>query len=74
MQIFIDPPFQLNLWQAVVDQLEVGNFLADNAIIYIESGRDASYITPSHWQLHRDKSAGQVNYRLFYRQVPKNNG
>ena len=68
--IFIDPPFQLNAWQVVIDNLEVGNFLADNAIIYIESGRDASYITPSHWQLHRDKSAGQVNYRLFYRQVP----
>jgi len=65
--VFIDPPFQLNLWQAVIDGLEAGNYLAENAVIYIESGREHHYNTPAHWQMHRDKSAGQVNYRLFYR-------
>lgn len=66
--IFIDPPFQLNLWQSVIDALEAGNWLADNATIYIESGRDDEYQPPINWQLHRDKHAGAVSYRLFYRE------
>lgn len=66
--IFIDPPFQLKLWQAVIDALEAGNWLAENATIYIESGRDDDYHPPINWQLHRDKHAGAVSYRLFYRE------
>lgn len=66
--VFIDPPFQLQLWQAVIDALEAGNWLADNATIYIESGRDDNYHPPINWQLHRDKHAGAVSYRLYYRE------
>jgi 16S rRNA (guanine966-N2)-methyltransferase len=66
--IFIDPPFQLNLWQTVIDALENGNWLADDATIYIESNRDALYQIPINWQLHRDKHTGHVNYRLYYRE------
>lgn len=66
--VFIDPPFQLNLWQDVIEALEAGNWLADNATIYIESGRDDKYHPPINWQLHRDKHAGAVSYRLFYRE------
>ncbi len=65
--VFIDPPFQLNLWQAVVDALEAGNWLADEASIYIEAGRDSRYQPPPNWTLHRDKQGGQVSYRLYYR-------
>jgi len=68
--VFIDPPFQLSLWQAVIEALEMGNWLADNATIYIESGRDDEYQPPINWQLHRDKHAGAVSYRLFYREQP----
>jgi 16S rRNA (guanine966-N2)-methyltransferase len=66
--VFIDPPFQLKLWQAVIEALEAGNWLAENATIYIESGRDDEYQPPINWQLHRDKHAGAVSYRLFYRE------
>jgi 16S rRNA (guanine966-N2)-methyltransferase len=65
--VFIDPPFQLNLWQQVIDGLEAGNFLAEDAVIYLETGPKAHFNTPSHWTLHRDKCAGQVSYRLYYR-------
>jgi 16S rRNA (guanine966-N2)-methyltransferase len=67
--IFIDPPFQLKLWQGVIEALEAGNWLAENATIYIESGRDDHYAPPINWQLHRDKHAGAVSYRLFYREL-----
>lgn len=64
--VFIDPPFDLNLWQSCIDALDAGNWLAEAASIYIESGLDAPYRTPAHWTLHRDKRAGSVNYRLYY--------
>lgn len=66
--IFIDPPFTLNLWQAVIDALEKGNWLAEDATIYIEAGRDSEYHPPINWQLHRDKTTGAVSYKLFYRE------
>jgi 16S rRNA (guanine966-N2)-methyltransferase len=66
--VFIDPPFQLQLWQGVIEALEAGNWLADDATVYIESGRDDQYAPPINWQLHRDKHAGMVSYRLFYRE------
>lgn len=66
--VFVDPPFSLDLWQAVIDALEAGNWLADDATIYIEAGRDSVYQPPINWQLHREKFAGQVCYRLFYRE------
>ncbi len=66
--VFIDPPFQLQLWQRVIDVLEAGNWLANDATIYIESGRESVYQTPINWQLHREKHAGNVSYRLFYRE------
>ncbi|HSX86074.1 MAG TPA: RsmD family RNA methyltransferase, partial [Cellvibrio sp.] len=59
-----------NLWQAVVDALETGGWLADEAAVYIESGRELAYQVPPNWTLHRDKQAGQVSYRLFYRFCP----
>lgn len=65
--VFIDPPFQLDLWQRAIDALENGGYLTDKAVIYVESGKDDSYQIPSSWSLHRDKTAGNVCYRLFYR-------
>lgn len=67
--VFIDPPFQLNLWQSVIDLLEQQGWLQQGAAIYIESGLNDHYRVPSNWLLHRDKTAGSVHYRLFYRQV-----
>lgn len=66
--VFVDPPFQLNLWQSVIDALESGNWLAEDATIYIEAGRDSEYHPPINWQLHRDKTTGSVSYKLFYRE------
>jgi 16S rRNA (guanine966-N2)-methyltransferase len=72
--VFIDPPFALDLWQPVIDALAVNGFLSATAVIYIESSRDASYSTPADWLLHRNKSSGQVDYRLYYRQATGSNG
>ena len=68
--VFIDPPFAHDLWDKVAAALEDGNWLADDAVIYLEAPRDAPLQLPAHWQLHRDKQAGQVSYRLYQRRRP----
>lgn len=65
--VFIDPPFQLNLWQQTIDLLEQSGLLAEGCAIYIESGIADVYEVPAGWELHRDKTAGNIRYRLFYR-------
>ena len=66
--VFVDPPFQHNLWQATLDRLEATNLIAKNAAIYVESGLNDNYVPPACWHLHRDKTAGNLRYRLFYRE------
>lgn len=68
--IFIDPPFALNLWEPIAAALEDHHWLSDEAVIYLEAPRDAHLQLPANWQLHRDKQAGQVSFRLYHRQAP----
>jgi 16S rRNA (guanine966-N2)-methyltransferase len=65
--IFIDPPFNADLWQPIVDLLNQPQWLATNAWIYVETPKESNWQAPENWHLHRDKMAGQVRYRLFYR-------
>lgn len=68
--VFVDPPFGANLWQQTLDALEAGGWLADSASIYLELGVKDEVQLPANWVLHRDKRAGQVSYRLYYRETP----
>jgi 16S rRNA (guanine966-N2)-methyltransferase len=71
--VFIDPPFALELWEPIATALEAQAWLSDNALIYLEAPRDAQLQLPANWQLHRDKQAGQVSFRLYHRHAPENN-
>lgn len=66
--VFIDPPFAGNLWQPVMTQLERG-WLGEGALIYIESPLDQALSLPADWQVHREKRAGQVCYRLYHHET-----
>ena len=66
--VYVDPPFDLNLWQQTIDLLVKNNWLNEGAAIYIESGRDCPYIAPKDWRLHREKRAGKVSCRLYFKQ------
>jgi len=69
--IFIDPPFDLNLVDPVCQQLEQSNLLAKEAWLYVETARaNATPQVPESWQLHRDKNAGDVAYRLYHCETP----
>lgn len=67
--VFIDPPFRKGLLTETVSLLEENGWLADDAMIYIETEKELALESiPAHWHLHREKTAGQVCFRLFERQ------
>tara|TARA_B100000446_G_scaffold21525_1_gene17569 strand:- start:996 stop:1598 length:603 start_codon:yes stop_codon:yes gene_type:complete len=68
--VFLDPPFQQNLWHETIALLDQRQWLKPEAAIYIETPRKLALEVPQSWQLHREKHAGDVSYRLYYRQQP----
>ena len=66
--VFLDPPFRQGLLTQTIELLEKNGWLADDAVIYIETEKELQLEgIPAHWHLHREKTAGQVSYRLFER-------
>lgn len=66
--VFVDPPFRKGLLDDTLALLEKNGWLADDALIYVESEvENGSPSVPASWQLHREKVAGQVAYRLYLR-------
>lgn len=69
---FIDPPFRKGLLEETLTRLETRGWLADEALIYVESEVENGVPpVPVNWQLHREKIAGQVAYRLYVRRSPQ---
>ncbi|MGB0938516.1 MAG: 16S rRNA (guanine(966)-N(2))-methyltransferase RsmD [Colwellia sp.] len=62
--VFIDPPFNKELVDQTISRLNNG-WLAENAIIYIEMELNGQFDIPQDWSLLKEKTAGQVTYRLF---------
>lgn len=63
--VFVDPPFEAQLHAAVVARLD--DWLAPQAMIYVEAPRDAVFAPPAHWALHREGSTREVRYALYRR-------
>ncbi|QWR79916.1 16S rRNA (guanine(966)-N(2))-methyltransferase [Cronobacter sakazakii] len=67
--VFVDPPFRKGLLEATLNLLETRGWLAPQALIYVESEVENGLPpVPANWQLHREKVAGQVAYRLYLRE------
>ena len=70
--IFIDPPFRQGLLEQTLNLLQKNGWLAENGLVYIETEKELQLPDiPAHWQLHREKTAGQVSYRLYQLQTPE---
>lgn len=66
--VFIDPPFRKGLLEQTAQLLESNGWLSDGARVYVESEVEHGIPpVPVNWQLHREKIAGQVAYRLYIR-------
>jgi 16S rRNA (guanine966-N2)-methyltransferase len=64
--IFLDPPFAQQLLAPCTALIEQHQLLTQGSWVYVETGRrDLLPPLPDHWQLYREKNAGQVNYRLY---------
>jgi 16S rRNA (guanine966-N2)-methyltransferase len=63
--VFLDPPFDSAVLEAVASRLQQG-WLAADAYIYVECPVDRTVATlPAQWTVQRTKSAGQVGYHLL---------
>jgi 16S rRNA (guanine966-N2)-methyltransferase len=67
--VFLDPPFGKDLLLPACFYLEESQYLADEALIYLESGVEISAEQlPSTWAMHKRKKTGQVFYYLIQRE------
>lgn len=66
--VFLDPPYHLDYMQKVVPLLEQNDWLAEDALLYLEiEKRQSLPALPVNWQQLKDKTAGEVSYYLFQR-------
>lgn len=65
--VFLDPPFRMDLAAATCERLESAGWLAEDALIYVESEHGLEWQPPAGWQLHREIIAGDSHGRLFRR-------
>ncbi len=63
--VFLDPPFQKNLWAKAVAELAANQWLNPGALIYIETPRDTNVTPPCGWVKIKNKAAGQVDFSLW---------
>lgn len=63
--VFVDPPFRSNLAGPACALLARNGWLADDAMVYLETEKEWPLDVPTGWQLQREKLAGQVAFRLF---------
>ena len=63
--VFLDPPFHFGLAQQAVNLLHTQNWLAENALIYVETEKAAHLQVPNNWQLLKEKVSGAVSARLY---------
>ena len=62
---FVDPPFDADLWPAVLELLP--QRMAADAWLYLESPADHTLVLPGEWGLHRESSTREVRYALYRR-------
>lgn len=63
--VFLDPPFESGFLETALDALERGDWLARDAVAYLENpARAGSPRLPAGWELLRSKAAGEVGYHL----------
>ncbi|MBY5993405.1 16S rRNA (guanine(966)-N(2))-methyltransferase RsmD [Ferrimonas balearica] len=64
--VFVDPPFRQELLAPCCQRLTDNGYLKPGSWIYVETEVELALpALPTGWQLHREKIAGQVAYRLY---------
>lgn len=64
--VFMDPPFHQGWLNTLFPLLQAQNWIKPGGWIYVEHESDTpTPAPPASWQLHREKTAGQVTYCLY---------
>ena len=64
--VFLDPPYRQGLAERGLASLAASRLLAPQARVYLETAaEEPPPVIPTGWELHRDKRAGGVAYRLL---------
>jgi 16S rRNA (guanine966-N2)-methyltransferase len=63
--VFLDPPYRQNALAEFIPLLDAGGWVKPGGLVYLENERAAGVPgLPSHWELLKSKSAGEVGYHL----------
>jgi 16S rRNA (guanine966-N2)-methyltransferase len=63
--VFMDPPFGQNALAEYIPLVAAGNWVKPGGLVYLENEKAAGAPgLPSHWELLKSKSAGEVGYHL----------
>ncbi|MFP3976933.1 16S rRNA (guanine(966)-N(2))-methyltransferase RsmD [Marinobacter sp. KMM 10035] len=64
--VFMDPPFHQGWLTTLIPLLDSQGWVKPGGWVYVEHESDLpSPAAPANWQLHRQKTAGQVTYCLY---------
>lgn len=63
--VFLDPPFELGLWQPTLERLSSAPWLSHNALIYIEYPADSPVSPGPAWSLLRETRVSAVGGSLY---------
>ncbi len=63
--VFMDPPFGRDALTDYIPLLDAGAWVKPGGLVYLENEKAAGVPSlPSHWELLKSKSAGEVGYHL----------
>lgn len=63
--VFLDPPFGRDALAEYIPLLDAGHWVSVGGLVYLENEKKAGAPTlPTHWELLKSKSAGEVGYHL----------
>jgi 16S rRNA (guanine966-N2)-methyltransferase len=65
--VFLDPPFDAQLWSPAAHALEQGGWLVEGGFAYVEGPRDLQLALPANWLPYREGQAGAVAFALYRR-------
>jgi 16S rRNA (guanine966-N2)-methyltransferase len=63
--VFVDPPFEADLWADALARLEAGGWLAPGARVHVEAPAGREIPAPPRWRVLREGRAGAVRHVLY---------
>jgi 16S rRNA (guanine966-N2)-methyltransferase len=67
--IFLDPPFQKDLLNPIIEKIYIASLLKPKGLIYIEcEAQGRGYVVPNNWSCIKEKQSSQIISRLYQRE------